>query len=71
MQGAKYAQAGVVEGKGHYFGGGEVGWVADRFGNHSPMMAAVSVWGLPLGLITQPKENGCWNMTNTRSVHHA
>ena len=69
--GANALGSGWGRGKSHCFWVREVGWVIDRFGNHSPMMLAVSLSGLPLGLIAQPKENGCWKMTNLRSVHHA
>ncbi len=58
-------------GNGHCWWVGEVERFADRFGNHSPGWLGILRPGYPLGLVAQPKENGCWKMTNPRSVDHA
>lgn len=56
---------------GHGCWVGEVERFADRFGNHSPGGLGIVRPGYPLGLVAQPKESGCWKMTNPRSVDHA
>ncbi|GEM_PF-2258370 len=58
-------------GNGHCWWVGEVERFADRFGNHSPGWLGILRPGYPLGLVAQPKESGCWKMTNPRSVDHA